>query len=193
MTTKKTIEEKKGVFFITFTCYKWLNLFSITDSYDLVYKWFDILISKNHQIIGYVIMPNHMHALIALNNSYQTINTLVSNGKRFMSYEIVKRLELQKSSEILHELTKHITPREQKKGQLHKVFEPSFDVKICTNEAFIIQKLEYIHNNPCNKKWMLAKGPVEYRYSSAMFYATYNENSKNTNSKITAYKELFVT
>ena len=177
MTLKKIIEEKNGVYFITFTCHKWLNLFSLTSSYDLVYKWFDVLISKRHQIAGYVIMPNHLHVIIALKNSNQTINTIVSNGKRFMAYEIVKRLEMQKANEILPELTKDVTLREQKKGQLHKVFEPSFDVKVCRSYDFITQKLEYIHNNPCSKKWMLAKEPVEYRYSSAKFYAEYNEHN----------------
>ena len=51
-----------GLYFLTFTNYKWLPLFDITSSYNLVYKWFDILKSNGHQIIGYVIMPNHyMH------------------------------------------------------------------------------------------------------------------------------------
>jgi len=103
MTTRKTIYEKHGIFFITFTCTNWLNLFSITDSYDLVYKLFDNLISKNHQIVGYVIMPNHLHAIIALNNSSQSLNTVISNGKRFIAYEIVARLEKQGNAMILDE------------------------------------------------------------------------------------------
>jgi hypothetical protein len=28
-----------STWFITFTCYNWLPLFEITQSYDLVYKW----------------------------------------------------------------------------------------------------------------------------------------------------------
>ena len=46
-----------GIYFLTFTNYKWLNLFDITQSYDLVYNWFDVLKKQRHQIIGYVIMP----------------------------------------------------------------------------------------------------------------------------------------
>ena len=38
-------------------------------------------------------MPNHLHALIDFGNSRKNINTIVSNGKRFMAYEIVKRLQ----------------------------------------------------------------------------------------------------
>ena len=52
---------------------------------------FDYLKSKGHDInvipIAIGIMPNHLHALIALKNSDQSINTVVSNAKRFMAYE----------------------------------------------------------------------------------------------------------
>jgi REP element-mobilizing transposase RayT len=187
MTTKRKIAEKDGIYFITFTCYKWLNLFSITNSFDLVYHWFDILIEKGFEIIGYVIMPNHVHAIIVLENSAQTINSVVSNGKRFMAYEIIKRLESRSNTNILFELTKDLTDAEKKKGQLHHVFEPSFDVKVCKTIDFIEQKLKYIHNNPCSKKWMLANESIEYKHSSMRFYQEFDRNS---NSKLTNYKFL---
>ena len=53
-----------GIYFVTFTNYKWMPLFDGTNSYDLFYKWFDSLKSYGHSIPGYVIMPNHVHALI---------------------------------------------------------------------------------------------------------------------------------
>jgi hypothetical protein len=34
----------------------------------------------------------------------------------------------------------------------------------------IYQKLNYLHNNPCQGKWMLADNPVNYPYSSFSFY-----------------------
>jgi hypothetical protein len=188
MTVRHIIYEKHGVFYITFTCYKWLNLFSLTNSYDLVYEWFDNLISKGHQIIGYVTMPNHLHTIIALNNSPLQLNTVVSNGKRFMAYEIIKRLENQDNQKLLHELSKNLTKAEKKKGQLHKVFKPSFDVKLCQTNEFICQKLTYMHNNPCSKKWQLVDEPVKYKHSSMKFYMEYDENTK---SKLTSYTKLF--
>ncbi len=35
-----------------------------------------------------------------------------------------------------------------------------------------IQKLNYIHRNPLQEKWNLAKEPEDYYYSSAKFYQT---------------------
>lgn len=41
----------------------------------------------------YVIMPNHIHVIIDFGTSAISINTIVSNAKRFMAYEIIKRLK----------------------------------------------------------------------------------------------------
>ncbi len=40
--------------------------------------------TKGRQVKGCVIMPNHLHALIDFGISEKNINTIVSNGKRFM-------------------------------------------------------------------------------------------------------------
>ncbi len=188
MTTKRFINLHDGVFFITFTCYRWLPLFQITDSYDLVYRWFDVLIEKGHQITGYVVMPNHVHALIALKNGEQSINALVSNGKRFMAYGIIQRLEMLNQQKILCQLEEGLTTRESEKGQLHRVFEHSFDAKLCESKRFIEQKLNYIHNNPCSKRWNLVENPIDYPHSSLKLYENYNPGIK---SKITPYTRLF--
>ena len=37
-------------------------------------------------------------------------------------------------------------------------------------EWFFNQKLEYLHNNPCQPHWQLAELPEDYKYSSARFY-----------------------
>ncbi|MFM7854986.1 MAG: hypothetical protein ACKO96_24440, partial [Flammeovirgaceae bacterium] len=64
MSVRRQITEKDGIFFITFTCARWLHLFEQAQAYDVVYKWFDYLKSKGHYVLGYVIMPNHVHALL---------------------------------------------------------------------------------------------------------------------------------
>jgi len=38
-------------------------------------------------------MPNHLHGLIYTRNEVDTINFIIGETKRFMSYEIVKRLK----------------------------------------------------------------------------------------------------
>ena len=172
MPVKQTIPYNEGLFFITFTCYKWLLLIALTNSYDLVYKWFDYLKSKGHYVTGFVIMPNHIHAFIGFRNGDKSINKIIGDGKRFMAYEIVKRLEANNEMDILNQLSAAVEIKDKLRGKKHEVWEDSFDWKECRNIAFINQKLDYMHNNPCSGKWNLAKSPVDYVHSSAGFYIT---------------------
>jgi REP element-mobilizing transposase RayT len=172
MPFKRSITKSHGVFFITFTCCEWLPLIEITNSYDLVYKWFDYLRSWGHHISGYIIMPNHLHALIAFRNTGQSINKIVGNGKRFIAYGIVNRLEQQNQEELLSKLSSFVTASDRNRSKLHEVWEDSFDWKECYSIWIILQKLNYIHNNSCKGKWNLASLPEEYYHSSAMFYLT---------------------
>ncbi len=87
-----------------------------------------------------------------------------------MAYEIVNRLEAANNTAMLNRLSQVLTEREKKKGQLHKVFKDSFDAKAIITQAFLMQKLTYIHNNPVSGKWMLAKDFIEYEHISASFY-----------------------
>ena len=63
-----------------------------------------------------------------------------------------------------------VTEREKKKGQMHKIFKDFFDAKTIFTQPFLLQKTNYIHNNPVTGKWMLAKDFIEYEHSSASFY-----------------------
>ena len=105
----------------------WLALIEQTNGYDLVYKWFDHLKDKGHYINGYVIMPNHLHALIAFRNTGQLINTIIWNGKRFMAYEIVKRLQQQGETKLLHQLNLSVEAKDRERNKKHEVWEDSFD------------------------------------------------------------------
>jgi len=100
----------------------------------------------------------------------KSLNTIIGNAKRFMAYEIIKRLEENKEEKLLDLLHGGVKKREAKKGQIHKVFEDSFDAKDCHSEEFIFQKLQYIHFNPVSKKWNLVNDFTNYEHSSASFY-----------------------
>jgi len=162
-----------NTWFITFTCYNWIPLFNITKSHDLVYNWL-ALINDKYQIktLGFVIIPNHVHLL---EKEEIDLNAVISNAKRFMAYEIVKRLH-PRNSDILNTLSNACTEKERKKGQKHKVFEPSFDAKAVYTIDFLLQKLNYIHGNPVSKKWMLCDEFTDYEHSSAAFYELEREH-----------------
>jgi len=91
-----------------------LHLFSLTNLYDVIYKWFNILINKGNELEVFVSMPNHLHLLIYVNEN-ENINKLLANGKRFLAYEIVKRLALQKQHAILEQLQLAVTAKEKER------------------------------------------------------------------------------
>lgn len=171
MAIKLKHSDTYSTYFITFTCVEWISLFEISNTYNKVYNWFTILKDQfNADIIAYVIMPNHLHVIVHFQNESFNLNTIVGNGKRFMAYEIINRLEIKKNTELLNHLESLLTARERKKGQLHKVFKDSFDAKAIFSYQFLMQKINYIHYNPVSGKWILAKDFIEYEHSSASFY-----------------------
>jgi REP element-mobilizing transposase RayT len=118
-------------------------------------------------------MPNHVHLIFYKGlNETRSISTIIGNGKRFLAYEIVKRLEHMDRQDFLAILKNAVSEREKKRGNLHRVFIPSFVSKNCVTPHFILQKINYIHNNPISGKWNLAKVRTDYVHSSAHFYDT---------------------
>ena len=161
----------ESTWFITFTCYNWIPLFEITQSYDLVYDWLELADDKFQiKTLAFVIMPNHVHLLLYLPNKKVNLNTIISNAKRFMAYEFIRRLTVQNNLSLLNTLAAACSEKEKAKGQKHKGFEPSFDAKPVYTRDFLHQKLDYIHHNPVKGKWNLCNEFTDYAHSSAAFY-----------------------
>ena len=175
MPTRRVIPFSDGIYFITFTCCKWMPLIEITQGYDIIYKWFDIMRDKGNFILGFVVMPNHVHVLIGFKNSGIELNKIIGNGKRFMAYGIVRRLLDMKKHTYLKALSDSVSIAERNDFKYHKVWAKSFNWKLCNSDKMINQKLDYIHSNPCSGKWNLSKSPIHYRHSSAGFYYTGNQ------------------
>ena len=172
MPRRQNIPFTEGTFFITIVCYNHISLIEIIDGYDIVYNWFNYLKKQGNYINGYVIMPNHIHVLISFINTGLSINKIVGNGKRFMAYEMINRLQFLKQDVLLKYLSDQVSDKKSEKNKRYEIWNLSFDWKECRDDKFLNQKLEYMHDNPCKGKWDLCKAPVDYRHSSAAFYLT---------------------
>jgi putative transposase len=184
MSIKLKVEESNGVYFITFTCIKWIPLFAITNGYSLVYDWYRYLQREGHFIVSYVIMPNHIHSVIAFRASHKTVNYYIANGKRFIAYGLIKKLKELNQNKLLHQLSTYVTRSEQLRNKKHEVFEPSFDHKDCRSIYFLQQKVGYIHLNPF--KAGLVELPEQYKHSSANYYI----NGVRGEVNVVTYMEL---
>jgi REP element-mobilizing transposase RayT len=113
-------------------------LFQLTNAYDTVYKWFDHVNSNNIYVLGYVIMPNHMHVLLYFPKMEKPLNTMVGNCKRFMAYEIIKRLEKSKEEAVLERLHSGVKKREKRKDRYTR------SLKIVLMQRSVIQRNLFI-------------------------------------------------
>ena len=114
------------------------------------------------KIYGYVIMPNHIHLLWKM---------LMTNGKespagsfaKFTAHQFKKILAVNNPPL----LQQYSSSKNDRAYQFWK--RDPLAVPIST-ERILLQRLEYIHNNPVKEKWKLADRPENYRWSSAGFY-----------------------
>ncbi|MBV6644927.1 MAG: transposase [Cyclobacteriaceae bacterium] len=166
------IHSGDGFYFVTFTCYRWLNLLRDSDIYDYLRFWFSKLSANGCNICGYVIMPNHMHLVLYLEDDRVSLNKVIGEAKRFLAYEVVKRLKKRDRTDLLHQLQKGVQQNEKNKGKRHQVFRFSFDAKSLKGINEVEQVLDYIHRNPVSGKWNLVDDYVSFPYSSASYYET---------------------
>ena len=185
MAVRKLRQKDGAVYFATFTCHEWVELFRELNAYDIVYNWMHLAHAKGYRFLGYAIMPNHAHFVIRVPEG-GAINTVLSNGKRFMAYDIIQRLSAAGRSDILARLQEGLRPSDIARGQKHRVFATSTDLIELFSGTMIEQKLQYIHANAVCKKWHLADDAVEYPHSSFAFYV----RGENRLAPLTAYHEF---
>jgi putative transposase len=165
---EKSLFIPNEIYFITFTILDWKPIFISNFYCKIIYNWFDYMNKAyGNRVYGYVIMPNHVHVLLKITGESPPLSKLMQNGKRFMAYEIIKTMKQENKKELLE----HFASRKYgNTNASYKVFKERYDSLLITTEKFFREKLKYIHNNPCQPKWNLAKEPEDYLYSSASNY-----------------------
>jgi len=138
--------------FITITVKDWLPIFMLEPAADDIIEQFKETVHIfKISVMGYVLMPSHLHVLIGL-PEIERLSKFVQSFKSLSSRRI-KILELAKYHNRLYENGKF------------RLWKPRFDDVILKSEKQFNIKLEYLHNNPV--KAGLVKKATNWRYSSA--------------------------
>ena len=151
--------------------------------YDIVYKWFDYLKGQGYFINAFVPiaigMPNHVHAVISFIETEQNINSIIGNGKRFMAYDIVKRLKENNEGELLNLLANAVERKRKANSKNMKYGNCLLIGKIAAVKNLYNRKwITFLpvrsggHSNLCKGKWNLGMIPEQYQHRSAKFYLT---------------------
>jgi REP element-mobilizing transposase RayT len=168
MTKRYRIEG--SIFYITSNIYNRIKIFTrpsfiipIIDRLNYYRYQYDC------KLIGYVIMPDHMHLLI-----WPTLGKVVTDFmrdfKRFTSGRITRQAKAEGKVDWIRRFEEAGTVTERAE---HKVWQDSFWEQTIYTEKFLRQKLNYIHLNPVRAG--LVKSAAEYPYSSYRNYGL-NDN-----------------
>jgi putative transposase len=158
------------VYYITTVTYNRLPIFTrpsfiipLIDSLNFYHYKHDF------KLLGYVIMPDHIHLLIWPFGE-STISDIMRGYKEFTAKRIVRQAEAENTEEWIAAFRQ--AGRDTGRSN-NKVWQDSYwDTNIYT-ERFLRQKLNYIHHNPIRAG--LVDRPEDYVYSSYRNYTLEEE------------------
>jgi hypothetical protein len=153
------------LYFYTTTIKSWIPIIGEYHLEPIIVESLNFLHDRGClKLYGFVIMPNHLHMIVEqlLANGKETP---IASFKKFTSHEFERVLK-KRDPEKLKSFAVEWTSRKV------NFWQPHPDVFELDNDETILQKLEYMHNNPLQTHWNLSKNPIDYFYSSARFYET---------------------
>jgi len=168
MSTGYKIDEKDGIYFLTFQIVEWVDIFTRKIYRDLVLESLNYCMnSKGLVIYAFVIMSNHIHLLAE--SKTEDLSGTIRDFKKFTSKKIIEIIESGGESRerwMLSIFKKATLKHSHNKN--YQVWTRENHAELIYSEKFIDQKLDYIHENPVRSGWVVR--PEDYVYSSASNY-----------------------
>lgn len=166
MSHRYRIEHQDGIYFLTMTVNKWVDVFTRPLYKSIVLN--SLKYCQEHlglKLHAYVLMSNHIHLVASAKEGY-TLSSFINSFKTFVANHIIIQLKTNKESRdwILDILKNN-------KGGLD-FWKKSNHPILLYSDKVIRQKINYIHRNPV--KASIVKLAEHYKYSSASYY----ENGK---------------
>jgi REP element-mobilizing transposase RayT len=162
--TRYRIYEDIYPYFMTCTIIGWQAVFTRPETVQTVLNCWEFLAEeKDFRLYGYVILENHLH-LIA---SAPHLSKVIKSFKMYTARQIIDLLEKQGAKLLLNQL--RVLKRRHKIQSDYQVWEEGSHPKQIGDDDTMLQKLEYIHNNPVKRGYV--DDPLHWRYSSARNYA----------------------
>lgn len=139
--------------FITCTVLHWIPLFTRPESVNILFESFRHLQQHdNFKLFAYVILENHLHLVAASDDISKSI-------KKFKSYTA-------KAKTILDQLAFY--KKAHKTETSYQVWQEGSAWKLIQSEEMMIERINYIHNNPLKRGYV--DEAAHWRYSSARNY-----------------------
>lgn len=157
------------LYFVTTTAANHARLFQRDIIKRLVVDMLDcVRVQKRMKLFCFVIMPNHIH-FIAQFTAEDGVADVLRDFKKIVAERLIRQLKAEKNEQALAWLAAQVDRPDK---QHYKVWDDGYNAKDIVSVEFLHQKMNYIHNNPCQPHWNLSAAPADYIWSSARFYLT---------------------
>lgn len=117
------------------------------------------------KLFVFVIMPNHVHFISRFSEEFP-LSDVLRDFKKFTARQIHRQFQ----AEGNEEMSNLMMVRGEGVRQVFKVWEDGYDARDVFSVKFLLQKMDYVHHNPCQPQWKLAQSPEDYVWSTAPYY-----------------------
>jgi REP-associated tyrosine transposase len=153
---RRVYDEELHAHFVTFSCFGRRRLLDRDECKDVVLRVMgDQLLKQQARCLGFVIMPDHVHAMVWFPTPAK-LSAFMKSWKQRNSFVIRKLLPV-----VLPHYAETLSLQDP-------IWQPRYFEFNVYSEKKVLEKLTYMHGNPV--KAGLVGSPCEWRFSSARFY-----------------------
>ena len=155
--------ESGKLYFFTATILNWNHLLADDECKQIITNEWRRLVELNRiSIYAFVVMPNHYHTIWSVREGYNP-EGIQRDFHKWTARQLIAWMRVHKPL-LLEEF------RVNGADRAIQIWERNpLPIELYSEEV-IWQKLEYIHNNPCQVNWRLSALPELYHFSSAQYY-----------------------
>ncbi|MDD3077756.1 MAG: transposase [Paludibacter sp.] len=169
MSTGYKIVEQDALYYVTFQIVNWVDLFTRKVYRDIVIDSLKYCqANKGLEIYAFVVMSNHTHILLRSGNG--KLSDTIREFKSFTAKQILLAIEMEAESRRDWMLNLfEFSAKQHKRNEKYQIWTHENHAELIYSDKFIMQKINYIHENPIRAG--IVEKAEDYLYSSARAFA----------------------
>jgi putative transposase len=163
------IRNQSAIHFITFAVVEWIDVFTRKDYRDILLNSIRFCQQEKGLLLhSWCIMSNHLHLMVSAKNA--NLSDVLRDFKKFTSKQLIKAIAENKQKsrrDWMLDIFKKEGAKNSRNSEYQFWRQDNRPMELYSG-SFIIQKMNYIHNNPVEAG--IVERPEYYLYSSAKDY-----------------------
>jgi len=169
MSHRYRVRNPEEIYFVTFTVVDWVDVFTRPAYKQLISESLTYCQqNKGLEVHAFCLMTNHIHLLISA-NAPAKLPDIIRDFKKHTSKQIINLVEQENESRrdwMLYRFQYHA--KYNNRIENNKVWQDGYHGIACDTAKILLQKIDYIHNNPIRAG--IVENAEHYIYSSAANY-----------------------